>query len=889
MRLFGLIEKVEQLDDGTIKVHGIASTEDKDDQGEIVTASAMRSALPDYLVYPALREMHGLQAAGTTLEAEVGDDGITRIVGHVVDPIAITKVKTKTYRAFSIGGRITKRDPKDSKTITGLVLNEISLVDRPANPSAVLEMWKASISGQPQAEPLKKNGFWDCGNPDCSSDRKHRISSAARSCMKEAAATVENEMPDTQPLNPVLQIWACGVAEHRHIAKSEALKCVDEMQKAAALTVLGEAAAAAIAEGNAEKAATAAAEAEASTDDAPDPAADPPAPDSAVADLIARGASAMQLADDALAKKGDEPYGDVSYADPGHQSDGKKRYPVDTPAHIRAAWNYINKPKNAGKYSSSQLASIKGRIVSAWKSKIDKDGPPSAGSKKAAEAFDLQKAAGVPMTIGYSPAEPLAKSLWDVSSLSQMVQSLRMMKDGLAMEAAIEGEEPTASAMIQRSIESLCTPLLAIAAEEVREIKASTEVPAEMVNLATHLPSDEAISKAITAQDMLDSEKEMFARFEAALTASREVLIMQDVGKAGSRHSAHDQAMLDMGYHASMKAAGMPGLSEAHKTHMMAAAGSFKAAGAGEGTTSPTEPREGSKAPGADYKPGQNATTDTEHNAGTSAPQVSPPAREYHGENATTDTRDNAETTAPEVDAGGSGSGSNIDHDHLTSAAGAANNAILDAFAKRNGGHQALMDIAHMCASKVSDGMTCAKVGARQSADTMGHLNAAHAHLMAAGAKCDAAADNPIPGGRPTNAGEEEHQGTEFDSDKGATTGDLQKVTTERDALAKVLGDVLPRIDALAKQVQQIADQPMPPKTILDPAAVDAAMVTLGLTRIEKGAPPGGETGPTDDERIAAFKALSIEDQSIALIKGAYRRPMMPPGAPVRNYPPRTA
>jgi len=65
---------------------------------------------------------------------------------------------------------------------------------------------------------------------------------------------------------------------------------------------------------------------------------------------------------DASAKK---PYGDVKYADPGYQSDGKKRYPIDTPDHIRAAWSYINMPKNAAKYSSAQVARIKSRIKAA--------------------------------------------------------------------------------------------------------------------------------------------------------------------------------------------------------------------------------------------------------------------------------------------------------------------------------------------------------------------------------------------------------------------------------------------------------------------------------------------------------------------------------------------
>lgn len=60
-----------------------------------------------------------------------------------------------------------------------------------------------------------------------------------------------------------------------------------------------------------------------------------------------------------------EPYGDVSYADPGYQSDNQKRYPIDTAEHAKAAWSYINQAGNAGKYTASQLSAIKGRIKAA--------------------------------------------------------------------------------------------------------------------------------------------------------------------------------------------------------------------------------------------------------------------------------------------------------------------------------------------------------------------------------------------------------------------------------------------------------------------------------------------------------------------------------------------
>lgn len=60
-----------------------------------------------------------------------------------------------------------------------------------------------------------------------------------------------------------------------------------------------------------------------------------------------------------------KPYGNVTYADPGYQKDKKKRYPLDSEAHARAAWSYINVAKNADAYSATQLASIKSKIRAA--------------------------------------------------------------------------------------------------------------------------------------------------------------------------------------------------------------------------------------------------------------------------------------------------------------------------------------------------------------------------------------------------------------------------------------------------------------------------------------------------------------------------------------------
>lgn len=63
----------------------------------------------------------------------------------------------------------------------------------------------------------------------------------------------------------------------------------------------------------------------------------------------------------------DKPYGDVEYADPGHQEDGVSRYPIDTEKHIRAAWGYINQKENADKYSPEDLKKVRDKIKAAAK------------------------------------------------------------------------------------------------------------------------------------------------------------------------------------------------------------------------------------------------------------------------------------------------------------------------------------------------------------------------------------------------------------------------------------------------------------------------------------------------------------------------------------------
>jgi hypothetical protein len=161
-RIYANIEKVEAQEDGTLKVWGFASSGAEDSDGETITPEAMKAALPDYMKFGAVREMHQSMAAGTAIEASVDDTtGKTMFGAHVVDPVAVLKVHTQVYKGFSIGGKVTERDPLNKKIIKGLNLVEVSLVDRPANPDAVFTMYKAAST--PEDDVVELAELLDAG------------------------------------------------------------------------------------------------------------------------------------------------------------------------------------------------------------------------------------------------------------------------------------------------------------------------------------------------------------------------------------------------------------------------------------------------------------------------------------------------------------------------------------------------------------------------------------------------------------------------------------------------------------------------------------------------------------------------------------------------------
>lgn len=129
---------ITKVNDEERIVEGYASTEAMDVQGEIVKIEAIVEALPEYMKFGNIREMHQPSAVGKAVSAEVNEKGLYLSV-KVVDDSAWAKVKEGVYNGFSIGGKSLS---KIGDTISKLRLTEISLVDRPANPEAIFNLWK---------------------------------------------------------------------------------------------------------------------------------------------------------------------------------------------------------------------------------------------------------------------------------------------------------------------------------------------------------------------------------------------------------------------------------------------------------------------------------------------------------------------------------------------------------------------------------------------------------------------------------------------------------------------------------------------------------------------------------------------------------------------------
>lgn len=173
---FFLSLPIRKIDIEKREVWGFATKEELDQQGEIVEYEASKAAFSTFadqfqkstggLSMGALREMHQPKAVGSLIafKADDKEKGIwigAKLSRSADGENALTKVKERVLTGFSIGAPIAERemtfDAKLGKRVNRVVsykLSEVSLVDNPACPSAVIEQVKlAKVVGGDSAVP----------------------------------------------------------------------------------------------------------------------------------------------------------------------------------------------------------------------------------------------------------------------------------------------------------------------------------------------------------------------------------------------------------------------------------------------------------------------------------------------------------------------------------------------------------------------------------------------------------------------------------------------------------------------------------------------------------------------------------------------------------------
>jgi hypothetical protein len=148
--VFAEIVKTAPQDDGSLMVYGKATGSDLDLDGQRCDPAWLHQAVPEWMKIGNIREQHDAKrAVGKAIDHEVKDDGHW-IKARIVDPIAVAKTKAGVFTGFSIGIKgpvVEKSVEAPNGLISGGSICEISLVDRPALPTATLTVCKAAKPG----------------------------------------------------------------------------------------------------------------------------------------------------------------------------------------------------------------------------------------------------------------------------------------------------------------------------------------------------------------------------------------------------------------------------------------------------------------------------------------------------------------------------------------------------------------------------------------------------------------------------------------------------------------------------------------------------------------------------------------------------------------------
>ena len=140
---------VKRGDDGYMRVKGLATDATLDLDEQICDPEWLKTAMPEWFKIGNIREMHQSKAIGKAMEMEQSGTGFV-VEAKIVDSEAARLVEEGIYTGFSVGikgARVEKSESAPGGMIRSGKIVEVSLVDRPANPSCVIELAK-SVKGE---------------------------------------------------------------------------------------------------------------------------------------------------------------------------------------------------------------------------------------------------------------------------------------------------------------------------------------------------------------------------------------------------------------------------------------------------------------------------------------------------------------------------------------------------------------------------------------------------------------------------------------------------------------------------------------------------------------------------------------------------------------------
>ena len=115
----------------------------------ILDWEATQAAVEVWRAWGNIREMHQLVAAGVAREITLDQEQhVGRVGAYIVEDKAWEKVRSGVYKGFSLGANPLKwevgRDYNDPIRVTEYEIVEVSLVDKPKDPTSVIDMWRAA-------------------------------------------------------------------------------------------------------------------------------------------------------------------------------------------------------------------------------------------------------------------------------------------------------------------------------------------------------------------------------------------------------------------------------------------------------------------------------------------------------------------------------------------------------------------------------------------------------------------------------------------------------------------------------------------------------------------------------------------------------------------------